>query len=83
MHEFSPVAVLGLLVTVASLDMEHKPKPSVLVALEHRLSSCGPAMGLVAQRHVGSSWTRDQTHVRCMCRQILTHCTTRKVQSSS
>ena len=30
----------------------------------------------VALRHVGSSWTRDQTHVPCTGRQILIHCTT-------
>ena len=36
-------------------------------------------MGLVAPRHVKSSWTRDQTHVPCTGRQILNHWTTRKV----
>ena len=35
--------------------------------------------GLVALRRVGSSWTRDWTHVPCISRQILIHCTTRKV----
>ena len=35
--------------------------------------------GLVALRHVGSSWTRDQTHVPCIGRQILNHCPTREV----
>ena len=33
-------------------------------------------MGLVALRHVGSSWTRAQTHVPCLGRWILNHCTT-------
>ena len=47
-------------------------------ALERRLSSCGD-MGLVAPRHVGSSWTRDRTHVPCIGRQILNHCATREV----
>ena len=37
-----------------------------LRALEHRLSSCG-TLGLVAPRHVKSSWTRDCTHVSCCC----------------
>ena len=32
--------------------------------------------GLVALRHVGSSQTRDQTHVPCIGRQILNHCAT-------
>ena len=35
--------------------------------------------GLVAQQHVESSWTRDQTHVLCVGRQILTHCNTWEV----
>ena len=39
-------------------------------ALERRLSSCG----LVALRPVGSSWTRDRTHVPCIDRWILNHC---------
>ena len=30
-------------------------------------------MGLVALRHVGSSWIRDQTSVSCIGRQILYH----------
>ena len=36
-------------------------------------------MGLVAPRHVGSSWTRAQTHVPCIGRQILNHCAAREV----
>ena len=35
--------------------------------------------GLAAPRHVGSSWTRDQTRVPCVSRRILNHCTTREV----
>ena len=35
--------------------------------------------GLVAPRHVGSSWTRARTHVPCIGRWILNHCTTREV----
>ena len=35
--------------------------------------------GLVAPRHVGSSRTRARTHVPCIGRQILNHCTTREV----
>ena len=34
-------------------------------------------MGLVAPRHVGSSWTRARTHVPCIGRWILNHCATR------
>ena len=36
-------------------------------------------LGLVAPRHVGSSWTRDQTHVLCIGRQILNHWPPKKV----
>ena len=35
--------------------------------------------GLVAPWHVGSSWTRAETHVPCIGRWILDHCTTREV----
>ena len=35
-------------------------------------------MGLVALWHVESSWTRDWTHVPCIGRRILNHCTTRE-----
>ena len=36
-------------------------------------------MGLVAPRHVGSSWTRAWTYVPGIGRWILNHCTTREV----
>ena len=36
-------------------------------------------MSLVAPWHVGSSRTRDRTHVPCTGRQILNHCATREV----
>ena len=36
-------------------------------------------MGLVALRHVGSSWTGDPIHVPCTGRWILTHSTIREV----
>ena len=35
--------------------------------------------GLVAPQHVGSSWTRAQTHVPCIGRRILNHCAIRVV----
>ena len=35
--------------------------------------------GLVALRHVGSSWTRAQTRVPCIGRRILNHCATGEV----
>ena len=37
------------------------------------------AHGLRCSTHVGSSWTRDQTHVPCIGRQVLNHCATREV----
>ena len=36
-------------------------------------------MGLVVSWHVGSSWTRDQTHVPCLGRQCLNHWTTKEI----
>ena len=47
-------------------------------------SSCGTGVqqlwrvGLVAPRHVGSSWTRARTRVPCIGRRILNHCATRE-----
>ena len=35
---------------------------------------------LVALQHMGSSWTRDQTHVSCIGRRILSHWTTGEVR---
>ena len=35
-------------------------------------------MGSVAQQHVGSSWTRDDTTVPCTARRILNYWTTRE-----
>ena len=40
-------------------------------------------MGLVALRHVGSSRTRARTHVPCIVRRILNHCTTREAHNCS
>ena len=86
------VAVRGLLIAVASLCFRAPALgtwASVVVthglsscgsqALEHRLSN-GWLTGLVAPRHVGSSWTRAQTRVPCTGRQIHNHCTTREAQ---
>ena len=39
--------------------------------------------GLVAPRHVGSSWTRNQTCDPCIGRRILNRCTTRAAQAFS
>ena len=45
----------------------------------HGLQELWPT-GLVAPRHVESSWTRDRSHVPCTGRQILIYCPTREVQ---
>ena len=39
--------------------------------------------GLVAPRHVGSSWTRARIHVPCVGRRILNHCVTREAPIGS
>ena len=65
------VAVLTLLIVVPSLVVEHGLQAHGLQELWHT--------GLAALRHVGSSWTRDRTHVPCIGRQILNHCATREV----
>ena len=59
------------------------------VVKAHGLSSCGLwtlelrlelwHTGLVALWQIESSWTRDQSCVSCIGRQILIHCTTREV----
>ena len=49
-----------------------------LQALERGPSGCGTG-AWVALRNVESFWTGDWTHVRCIGRQILIHCTTREV----
>ena len=77
------VVVHGPLVAVASLVEEHGLQA-------HRLQQLWLAgsraqaqelwrTGLVALRHVRSSWTRDRTRVPCIGRQILNHCVTREV----
>ena len=58
------LVVLGLLIAAASCcGAEALGRWSVIVA-----------SGLVVPRYMGSSLTRDQTHVPCIGKQILTHC---------
>ena len=78
------VAVCGLLIVVASLVVEHRLQVRGLQQL-WLTGSRAPAQqlwctGLVAPWHVGSSWTRARTHVPCIGRQILNHCTTREAR---
>ena len=65
---YSLVAVFGPLFAVASLVIEHGLWAQ---GLQWVWLSCGSA--LAALRLVGSSWTRDRTHVPCIGRWILTH----------
>ena len=82
------VAMFGPLIAVASLIAEDGCEgtwASVVAArglsscdfraLEHRLNSCGAH----AAQHVGSSWTRERTHVSGNGRWILIHCATKEV----
>ena len=50
------------------------PDAQSSVVAARRLNSCS----LVAQGHVESSWPNDRTHVPCIGRQILIHCTTKE-----
>ena len=68
------VVVSGLLVVVAFLVAEHR-----LWGMRAQQLWC---MGLAAPWHVGSSSTRDQTLVPCIGRQILLHCTGRRIGQS-
>ena len=86
------IVVHRLLIAVASLVAEHDfsccrawpPGARASVVVARGLSSCGLQAqqfwrtGLVAPRHVGSSWTRARTRVSCTGRQILNHCATRE-----
>ena len=77
------IVVCGLLTAVASLVVEHRPQACGLQQLWLAGSRSQAQQlwctGLVAPRHVGSSQTRARTHVPCIGRQILNHCTTRQV----
>ena len=61
------------------------PKPLIavwlllLLSMSSRVRTQLWPMGPVAPWHVGSSWTRDRTHVPCIGRRILNHWTTREV----
>ena len=61
-RDYSLVAVLGLLIAVASLVSEHRLWSAGSIVVVHQLA---------APRHVGSSQTRRQTHGSCIGRWIL------------
>ena len=71
---YSLVALLGLLIAVASFAVQHSLQgvwPSFVVA-----------HGLSCLRHMESSRIRNQTHVSCISRQIPNHRTTREAQAT-
>ena len=81
------VAVRGLLVAVAPLIAEHGLQAHRLQQL-WLVSSRAQAQqlwhtGLVALRHVGSSWTKARTRVPCIVRWILNYCATREAPPTS
>ena len=76
------IVLCRLLIVVASLAVVHRLQAHGLSTWAHRPQSQAQQLwptNLVAQQHVESSWSRDQTHVPCIGRQILIHFTTRKV----
>ena len=80
---FSSCSEWGFLIAVASLVAEHRLQAHRLQQLRLMGSRDWAQQlrvrGLVAPWHVGSSWTRDGTHVPCIGRRILIHWTTREV----
>ena len=81
------VAVCRLLIAVASFVVDHGLQARGLQQL--RLAGSRAQVqqlwrtGLVALWHVGSSQTRAQTHVTCIGRWILNHCTTREAEENA
>ena len=74
MHGLSWVSVSGGCSSLPQVDF------SVLQSTACRhVGSVFATQGLIALRHVGSSWTRDWIHVPCILGQILNHWTTREV----
>ena len=67
------IAMCGLLVAMASLVANH----GLQVCWLQKLYLQCP--GLVAPWHVGTSQTRDRTHVLCIGRRTFNHWTTREV----
>ena len=68
---YAQAAVCGLLIVKASL--------AVVLGLQGTQAQQLWCMSLVAPWQVGSYQIQDQTHVSCIGRQILYHCTTTEV----
>ena len=78
---YSPVTVLRLLTAVTFLTVERGLSGTWAQKLAPGSSAQAQKLqrtGLVVPQHVGSSQTRDQTHVSCIGRQILYHWATRE-----
>ena len=86
LHRLSLVAELGLLTAVASLVVSMGSRHVGYRRCSSWISRAGAwsswYTGIVALQHVGSSWTRDGTHIPSTGRQILIHYTTWGVQTS-
>ena len=72
--------VRRLLIAEASPVAEHRPGALGHVTCSEHSQQLW-CTGSVAPWHVGSSWTREGTHVSCIGRWILNHWTTREVPS--
>ena len=81
---YSSVAVLGLVIAVASLLQSTGSRAHGLQWLRFSGSraqaQCSWHMGLIAPRYGGLSQIRDRTHVSCTGRHILYHWATREPQ---
>ena len=79
-RSYSPVVGHGLLIAVASLVGDHglqsMPVSAAAAAGSRAQTRKSWRTGLVALQHVGSSCTRDDTHVSCISRWILHHLAT-------
>ena len=63
-----------------TLFQAHRRQLLWLTVSRAGLSGCG-TWTLVGPQHVESSWIGHQTHVSCISRWVLIHCTTREVPS--
>ena len=80
---YSIVAVLRILIAVASLIGSRHVGFRSCSALGSRVQTQSLwNTGLLAPRHVASSWTRDQTYVSFIGRCILNHGATREALKS-
>ena len=81
---FSLHVVYGILIAVAFLVVGHGLQgvtASVVVTPISRAQAQQPwHTGLIAPKHVGSSWTRNRTCVSCISRWILCHGGTKETQ---